>query len=183
MDHFAVIDTETNWEDRVMSIGTVIADAETFRPIAARYHVITPEYLVGGMYAGVLFPDDRLNPMTCTREEAMEDLAAWLTSYGVGHMYAYNASFDHNHLPELRNLCWYDIIRIAAYRQHNPKIPQTADCCATGRLKRNYGVQSMFRLLSGDQTYRETHNALYDAMDELEIMKLLRRRPDTYIKL
>ena len=31
MGYFAVIDTETNWEDRVMSIGTVIADTDTFR--------------------------------------------------------------------------------------------------------------------------------------------------------
>ena len=30
MGKFAVIDTETNWADQVMSIGTVIADADTF---------------------------------------------------------------------------------------------------------------------------------------------------------
>ena len=35
MGYFAVIDTETNWEDQVMSIGSVIADAETFQPVAA----------------------------------------------------------------------------------------------------------------------------------------------------
>ena len=28
MEKFAVIDTETNWDDQVMSIGTVIADAD-----------------------------------------------------------------------------------------------------------------------------------------------------------
>lgn len=30
MGSFAVIDTETNWEDEVMSIGCCIADADTF---------------------------------------------------------------------------------------------------------------------------------------------------------
>ena len=30
MGKFAVIDTETNWVDQVMSIGTVIADSGTF---------------------------------------------------------------------------------------------------------------------------------------------------------
>ena len=36
-----------------------------------------------------------------------------------------------------------------------------------------YGVEPMLRLLSGNDTYCETHNALFDAMDELEIMRLL----------
>ena len=33
MGKFAVIDTETNWADQVMSIGTVIADSDTFEAI------------------------------------------------------------------------------------------------------------------------------------------------------
>ena len=57
MEAFAVIDTETNWSDQVMSIGTIIADAETFRLIDAKYHVLTPEYLVGGMFSDTLFID------------------------------------------------------------------------------------------------------------------------------
>ena len=40
MGKFAVIDTETNWADQVMSIGTVIADEDTFQPIAAKYHIL-----------------------------------------------------------------------------------------------------------------------------------------------
>lgn len=28
MEKFAVIDTETNWDDEVMSIGVVVADSE-----------------------------------------------------------------------------------------------------------------------------------------------------------
>lgn len=39
-------------------------------------------------------------------------------------------------------------------------------------MKRHYGVESMLRLLSGDNACQETHNALFDAMDELEIMRL-----------
>jgi hypothetical protein len=31
----------------------------------------------------------------------------------------------------------------------------------------------MLRLLSGNGTYRESHNAMLDARDELEIMRLL----------
>ena len=40
MSYFAVIDTETNWADQVMSIGTVIADSDTFQPIALKYHIL-----------------------------------------------------------------------------------------------------------------------------------------------
>ena len=54
MPYFAVIDTETNWVDQVMSIGTVIADAETFRPVAAKYHILPAYCEVGGMYYDAL---------------------------------------------------------------------------------------------------------------------------------
>ena len=100
--------------------------------------------------------------------------------HDVQSIFAYNACFDRNHLPELRGFDWYDIMRLAAYRQHNPKIPANADCCTTGRLKRGYGVEPMLRLLSGDCTYRETHNAVLDAVDELGIMRLLRKRLEEY---
>ena len=36
------------------------------------------------------------------------------------------------------------------------------------------------RLLSDDYSYFETHNALFDAIDELKIMQLLRLPFDTY---
>lgn len=173
MNTFAVIDTETNWADQVMSIGAVIASEDTFRPVAAKYYVLTPECAMGGMYSEVLFLDTSAAPILCTREKAMEDFARWLRLQGVTSLFAYNAGFDRNHLPELRCFTWRDIMALAIYRQHNPKIPPWADLCSTGRLKRGYGVESMLRLLSGDNTYRETHNALRDAEDELTIMRLL----------
>lgn len=182
MGTFAVIDTETNWENRVMSIGTVLADADTFQPIEGKYHILTPEYRVGGMYADVLL-DHRLQPVICSRKKAMEELVFWLKTQGVRSIFAYNACFDRRLLPELGRFDWYDIMRLAAYRQHNRKIPPTADCCSTGRLKRGFGVEPMLRLLSGDPDYRETHNAFYDALDELEIMGLLGHPLGDYIRL
>lgn len=183
MERFAVIDTETNWADQIMSIGTVIADADTFHPLAFKYHILPIECEMGGMYYDALFLDTPVKPIRCTRAEAMNDLLAWFSEHGICSVFAYNAIFDRNHLPELARLQWYDIMRLAAYRQHNPKIPRTADCCSTGRLKRGYGVEPMLRLLSGDGTYCETHNALYDAIDELAIMRLLAHRLEDYISL
>ena len=183
MGCFAVIDTETNWADQVMSIGTVIADGDNFRPLAAKYHILPDFAEIGGMYYQALFLKTPVKAISCTRQEAMEDLLAWFERYGVTDIYAYNANFDKNHLPELCDLRWHDIMRLAAYRQTNPKIPAQAELCSTGRLKRGYGVEPMLRLLSGKHSYRETHNAILDAMDELEIMALLGHKPENYIPL
>lgn len=179
MGTFAVIDTETNWADQVMSIGCCLADTETFQILGTKYHILMPEITVGGMYSSALLPKD-LRPIVCTREEAAADLLAWFSAQGVRSLFAYNASFDRNHLPELSSLAWHDIMRLAAYRQHNPKIPCTAPVCSTGRLKRGFGVEPMLRLLSEDPTYHETHNALLDALDELEILRLLRHPLSDY---
>lgn len=183
MEYFAVIDTETNWADQVMSIGTVIADSRGFELVGAKYHVLPLECQIGGMYEATLFIDTPVRPILCTREEALEDLTQWFGSYGIRDIFAYNANFDRNHLPELRSFTWYDIMRLAAYRQSNPCIPATADCCATGRLKRGYGVEAMLRLLSGSRSYRETHNAIHDALDELAIMRLLQHPLSRYVPL
>ena len=44
-------------------------------------------------------------------------------------------------------------------------------------------MEPMLRLLSGKNSYQETHNALDDALDELKIMQLLGRIPADYIPL
>ncbi len=183
MAHFAVIDTETNWADQVMSIGVVIADCETFQPVDEKYCIFPEEAAIGGMYEDVLVPDERIQPILATRKEAMTALTAWLQGWGVKALYAYNASFDKNHLPEFAAFTWFDIMRLAAYRQYNPTIPKDAECCGTGRLKRGYGVEPTLRRLSGEWHYREVHNALYDARDELRIMALLGYCPEQYIPL
>lgn len=183
MGYFGVIDTETNWFDQVMSIGTVIGDEKSLRPAAARYYIFPEEAAAGGMYESVLLLDTPVRPIYASRAEAMADLGDWLTKKAVTSLFAYNAGFDKNHLPELGHFSWFDIMRIAIYRQNNPKIPDWADCFSTGRMKRNYGVEPMLRLLSGNGNYQETHNALFDALDELEIIRLLEKPLRDYIPL
>ena len=183
MRFFAVIDTETNWADQVMSIGTVIADCDTFQIQAVKYHVLPKECEIGGMYADTLFLDIPFPPILCTRKEAISDLKQWFSLYEVDTLFAYNANFDRSHLPELNGYQWHDIMRLAAYRQYNPAIPACADCCSTGRLKRGYGVEPILRMLSGKSRYLETHNAVLDALDELSIMRLLGHSPCSYFPL
>ena len=88
--------------------------------------------------------------------------------------------FDKKHLPEYSEYEWYDIMRLAAYRQYNRAIPDSADCYKTGRLKWGYGVENVLRMLSGNNRYTETHNAVLDAKDELQIMQLLEHRISEY---
>lgn len=176
--YIAVIDTETNWYDQVMSIGVVIAEAETYRKINSRYYAIFPEYRVGGMYASALLCDNQ-DVVVKYREDALSDLSELLQAYSICSVFAYNAHFDLSRFPELSDYEWRDIMKLAAYRQYNSKIPPDADCYSTGRLKKNYGVESMLKLML-HSNYCESHNALNDAEDELLIMKLLNHRWDMY---
>ncbi|MCR5419725.1 MAG: 3'-5' exoribonuclease [Lachnospiraceae bacterium] len=169
----AVIDTETTWGDEVMSIGMVIADGTDFSPIELKYYVIDPVYKAGGLYSYEMFKYFKKKAQITTRAKALKELDGWLKNHGVKQVYAYNASFDKGHLKEFSSYEWYDIMRIAAYKQYNPFITEDADCCKTGRLKRAYGVEPMTRLISGNHRYLETHNALQDALDELDIMRML----------
>jgi hypothetical protein len=179
IERFAVIDTETNWNDEVMSIGAVIADAKTQEKSDSIYYIITPEYRVGGMFSNELRPDGE-DVHIADRRQALQEIRQWLDSYHVQKLFAYNASFDRNHLPEYAGYQWYDIMRLAAYRQYNRAIPDTADCYKTGRLKWGYGVEAVLKMLSGDKRYRETHNAVSDAEDELRIMQLLGHEISVY---
>ncbi|MBP8641238.1 MAG: hypothetical protein KBI01_10160 [Oscillospiraceae bacterium] len=180
MSRFAVIDTETTWGDAVMSIGIVIAESETFELIDKRYYILTPFKNHGGMYTYALYANDIAPDLECSRDKAMTELRQFLSDNEVADMFAYNAAFDYHHLPELSHLAWYDIMKVAAYRQHNHRIPHCADCYSTGRMKRGYGVESIYRMLSGDSEYCEMHNALTDAMDELIIMKMLNHEFSKY---
>lgn len=172
MEKFAVIDTETNWNDEVMSIGVVIADSKSKKKIDSRYYIITPEYRVGGMFSNELRFDQEDVRIT-ERKQALKEIGLWLEKNHVQKLFAYNASFDRNHLPEYALYQWYDIMRLAAYRQYNWAIPDSAECFKTGRLKRGYGVEEVLKMLSQDTKYNETHNAVRDAEDELRIMQLL----------
>lgn len=182
MDYFAVIDTETNWNNEVMSIGAVIAEKDTFKKVDDLYFIFDPEYKIGGMFSMVLpVKGGEHKDILFTRKIAMEKFKEAFEKYSVKDLFAYNASFDKNLLSELASYRWFDIMKIAAYRQYNDKIPASIECCKTGEMKRNYGVEPMMQLLSGNHRYTEVHNALYDAADELEIMRMLGKTLEEYI--
>ncbi len=175
---FAVLDTETNWNNRVMSVGIVLADGIDLTPTDTRYYILTPEAEVGGMFSAALYLEST-PALVRTREAALREIREWLDEAEAEAIFAYNARFDWGMLPELRDRRWYDIMGLAAYRQYNDAIPPWADCFRSGRLRRGFGVESILRMLR-QEDYREEHNALRDALDELEIMRRLGHSPETY---
>ncbi len=179
-DKIAVIDTETNWDNEVMSIGVAVADAEDYKCVDKKYYILEREAWAGGMYDNVLHAQSGVKEIVTDRKTAMEDLKTYLQNHGVKRIFAYNAKFDYGHLKELSGYYWYDIMRLAAYRQYNSGIPESADCCKTGRLKTGYGVEGITRMLTGNRSYMEVHNAVCDAVDELRIMELLGHPIETY---
>lgn len=175
----AVIDTETNWRDEVMSIGIAIADEASFELKDKRYYIFEPEVMIGGYFSNVVHMKG-LPETVCSRRDAMEEVNEYLKSNNVTRILAYNAKFDLGHLPELSNYEWFDIMRLAAYKQYNSAIPDSLPCCKTGRLKTNYGVEPIMRLLTGESSYCEVHNAVIDAVDELKIARLLGHGIEVY---
>ena len=180
MNKFAVIDTETNFDNEVMSIGVVIADKENFLPVETKYCILYPEYKRRGMYSYALKMHDKEPDIVDSRQKIIQDINYLLQKHGVNSIFAYNAKFDYKILPELSLYNWYDIMKVAAYKQHNSKITDDMECCSTGRLKRDYGVEGVMRLLTGNRSYYETHNALCDAIDELNIIKLIGIKYEKY---
>ena len=101
MDKFLVIDTETTWSDRVMSVGAVIADAYDMHPLATKYYILDPEYTAGGMYSAALCHKRAGKPIICSREEAMADLLNTCSRHNITQLFAYNALFDRDTCPNL----------------------------------------------------------------------------------
>lgn len=193
----AVIDTETTWNDvmrlkygakfmdAVFSIGIVIADKNTFDILKCAYYILTPECQENGMYVEKLNLAPNNITKQCTREDCVKDITMIFDKYNIHDIFAYNASFDYRHLPELHEYAWHDIMSKSAYRDSNQYLSSidAQSFHANGRLKRGYGVEDVYRLINQDDYFVETHNALFDAMDELVIMQKLKHHPDTYCSL
>lgn len=177
-ERFAVIDTETNWKNVVMSVGIVIAEDEHFVALDNTYIIIEEAAKVGGMYSYALNIKGK-TPQMLDRISAVKVIKDYLNSFGIKSIFAYNASFDARVLPELKEYSWHDILKLAAYKQHNPKIPPEAPCCSTGRLKSGYRVENILHMF-GEEGYEEFHNALTDAVDELRIMRYLKYGIEKY---
>ena len=177
----AVIDTEINRKDEVMSIGVVIADAVTFEPKEEKYFILEPEHTVGGEYSKCLRINEYVNVSNYTRRDAINTIRALFKENGVRSVFAYNATSEYERLAELSSYNWFDIMQVAAFKQYNHSITDDDECHESGRLKRGFDVASMINRLSEDDSCSVTNNAVYDARNELKVMKLLNRPIGDYV--
>ena len=181
MGLFAVIDTETTWSGSLMTVGVLIVDAGSFEIVDYRYYVISEALLEGGMYSHRVHMKG-LRENVVSDRIVQDEIYEYLRTRRISSIFAYNATFDKRLLPALDAFRWHDIMRLAAYKQYNSAISDTASCCSTGRLKSGYSVEGIIRMF-GKSNYAETHNALVDARDELEIMYLLGYEVNDYPEL
>ena len=177
---FAVIDTETNFDDEVISIGVVIADTLSFNPIESKYYIITPECSRPAMYSNSLVVSNIPVDLKQSRQIVIDSVIELMENHETESIFAYNAKFDYNHLPELCCYEWYDIMKLASNINYNKFIPSTVECFSNGKIKKNYGVQPIIQLLTNNPAYLELHNALQDALDELTIMRIIGHKIDAY---
>lgn len=169
---FAVIDTEKNQNNKIMSIGIVVADCKTKTEIDSVYYIIDPEYQKGGRHSDKLWIDEK-TAVIADIKQTLKEIKEWLKNYNVKKLFAYNAISDMKYFPRDFKYKWYDIMRLATYRQYNKAISSSADCFKTGKLKRGYGIENIMKMLSKNEEYCEAHNAFLDARNELKIMQLL----------
>lgn len=176
-NNIAIIDTETNWDNEVMTLGLVIAN-QNLEIISQTYFIFTPQISRCGKYIEKV--SLRKSDFKNNRQNCMNKVNEILKENEVDSIFAYNGVFDKEHLTELKDYNWYDIMKVAAYKQYNPRLPQDAEFCKTGRLKKGYGVEDIYRMLSGNDKYEETHNAIIDAYDEVMVMRFIGLQPVAY---
>jgi len=183
---FALIDIETNHFHQTMTIGVIIADDQEYKALDARYFIID-DVSHFSIYQNAIPLEQYLPPEACekfqihtTNDEIPKAMRNFLKQYDITKIFAYNAKFDYGFLVYLHDFTWYDIIEKSAYFQFNPFIKDRENCWRTGRLKRGYGVEPMYRLVTGDRRYYEKHNGLMDCFDELVIMKILNYKVSDY---
>lgn len=184
--NIVVIDVETNYQNEVFSVGIVIADSTNFKSIDKKYWIIKNNLKVGGMYArNILAPlplEFREETIFLeTRKEMIVYLIKFLKYYEVKNWFSYT-KFDFRHLPELhKSFKHNDISIFAKNKQFNKYIPLNAETSKNGDLKRGWKAEDIYRMLTKDENYFETHNALLDAIDELRIMELLNLDIETFL--
>jgi hypothetical protein len=180
---FVVIDLETNYSNEIMTAGLVISDDTDFE-VQDMFYWIVDSSQIGVFSSQIDHPRLKDYPNIYHKGEIQcvdkfeKSLTQVLTEAGVEHIFAYNAGFDRRLLPSLVEFKWVDIMSKASNINTNPFIPKELECFKTGRLKKGFGVEPIYRHVTGNKRYKETHNAVLDCLDELEIIKRLGYKVD-----
>ena len=72
----------------------------------------------------------------------------------------------------MQNYHWYDIIKVAAHKQYNYKLPDNLMFNDQGRLLYKCNIKDLMEILTKTYFYYTNH-ALYDTLDIARIMKIV----------
>jgi|GEM_PF-3570304 len=205
-EKFVMIDVETDGGNLVCTIGAVIVNSKTWIIEELHYYTIEgTEHLCWygnainlGQFAEFLqeFEQITFTKNICAYDEAIQGLRKTINTHHITQIFAYNASFDCRMLPEFSDFIWCDVIHKAAYEQYNPLLPKNTEFYGSGKMKRGYSVESMYRLVCPKHKgylpswkrkfgqlgskYFETHNGLIDAVDQVRIMQAIGYTSELY---
>lgn len=183
-EYFAVVDTEVNFQNELMSVGMLIVRKKDLTIKEEYYAMITPACNKAAMFSSSLKYQSEVgehwNQLITNERAAVQAILKVLQERQVRAIFAFNAGFDQKMLYVLHDFFWCDIMDIALYKQRNPRLPANAPFYGTGRLKRGGSVEGLLRMMDNPR-YQETHNALQDAKDELKLMKLIGRPVEEYL--
>ena len=182
-EYFAVVDTEANFQNELMSVGMLIVRKKDLAITEEYYAMITPACNKAAMFSSSLKyqPEagEHWNQLITNEKAAVQAVLKVLRDRQICAVFAFGAGFDRKMLPALHDFSWCDIMDIAVYKQYNPHLPVSAPFYGTGRLKRGGSVEGLLRMMDSPR-YQETHNALQDAKDELKLIQLIGRPIEQY---
>ncbi len=177
-DTIAIISVKTNSMGHAIAIGVAVIDANQWQLQQAQYYIISDELLCYYTYDNI-YLSHVYKSYFGKLGDVENHIRKTLTKYQITNIYAYNAQFVCKTCPGLHMYYWYDIMKIAAYKQYNSYLPSNIDYLDNGRIKYKYNIPHIMEYLNISY-FRYVDHALYDVLDELRIMKTLNININTY---
>lgn len=172
LDIIAIIDAKLNFIDEIISIGIAIVDAKTFEIKTAEYFLVPEELIIDGFNNGNITIAHTYQTYFGAHKDIENHIRKLLNQYNITNIYTFNGKFIYSKLTGLQKYHWYDIMKVAAYKQYNYKLPDNLMFNDQGRLLYKCNIKDLMEILTKTYFYYTNH-ALYDVLDETKMMKLL----------
>lgn len=184
-EHVAIVRAIDNLSGKCAALGIVVIDRDTLA-------VTEKKYFLCSDCIGENIPIDNLCPYELEIKETGEEITiidrgdmekaicGWLKDHDIHEFLFYGGGTDKRCLsPVIKDLGigWFDVSYIAAYQQRNPRLQMLGMPAnyfsGTGRLTCGYGLQDMYRMMTGSRTYERSYNAIEEAKDILVIINMI----------
>ena len=172
LDVIAIIDAKLNFIDEIISIGIAIVDAKTFKVKTAEYFLVPEELIIDGFNNDNITIAHTYQTYFGAHKDIENHIRKLLNQYNITNIYTFNGKFIYRKLAGLQKYHWYDIIKVAAYKQYNYKLPDNLMFNDQGRLLYKCNIKDLMEILTKTYFYYTNH-ALYDTLDIARMMSLI----------